>query len=99
MEVVSDSEYSDYEQSFRYAESGVMEEEDATKEDNPVTDFVLRVLDALFFVGEKLFFVVLPEIVTGGANISARYSQAQNRGAGSVGWKSFKNLKTKKNQY
>ncbi len=98
VEVVSDSEYSDYEQSFRYAESGVIEEEDA-KEDNPVTDFVLRVLDALFFVGEKLFFVVLPELVTGGANISARYSQAQNRGAGSAGWKSFKNLKTKKNQY
>ena len=100
VEVVSDSEYSDYEQSFRYAESGSMEEEeDGTEEENPATEFVLRVLDALFFVGEKLFFVVLPELITGGANISARYSQAQNRGTGSVGWKVFKNMKTKKNQY
>eukprot|EP00984_Skeletonema_dohrnii_P012830 scaffold5238_cov140-Skeletonema_dohrnii-CCMP3373.AAC.4 len=100
VEVVSDNEYSDYEQSFRYAESGSMEEEeDATEEENPATEFVLRVLDALFFVGEKLFFVVLPELITGGANISARYSQAQNRGTGSVGWKAVKNMKTKKNQY
>uniref|UniRef100_A0A7S2PJQ5 Uncharacterized protein n=1 Tax=Skeletonema marinoi TaxID=267567 RepID=A0A7S2PJQ5_9STRA len=100
VEVVSDNEYSDYEQSFRYAESGSMEEEeDVTEEENPATEFVLRVLDALFFVGEKLFFVVLPELITGGANISARYSQAQNRGTGSVGWKAVKNMKTKKNQY
>ena len=100
VEVVSDNEYSDYEQSFRYAESGSMEEEEgATEEENPATEFVLRVLDTLFFVGEKLFFVVLPELITGGANISARFSQAQNRGMGSVGWKSFKNMKTKKNQY
>ncbi len=103
VEVVSDSEYSDYEQSFRYAESGGSveeEEENATdKEDNPVAELVLRVLDTLFFVGEKLFFVVLPELITGGANISSRYSQAQNRGMGSVGWKAFKNMKTKKNQY
>ena len=100
VEVVSDSEYSDYEQSFRYAESGSIEEEDdSTEEENPATEFVLRVLDALFFVGEKVFFVVLPELITGGANISARYSEAQNRGAGSVGWKVFKNMKSKKNQY
>lgn len=99
VELVSDSEYSDYEQSFKYAESGFIEEEDAKQEDNPVTEFVLRFLDIFFFVGEKLFLVVLPELITGGANISARYSQAQNRGMGSVGWKSFKNLKTNKNQY
>lgn len=100
VEVVSDSEYSDYEQSFRYAESGSIEdEEDSTEDENPATEFLLRVLDALFFVGEKLFFVVLPELITGGANISARYSEAQNRGTGSVGWKVFKNMKTKKNQY
>ena len=99
VELVSDSEYSDYEQSFKYAESGFIEEEDAKQEDNPVTEFVFRFLDVFFFVGEKLFLVVLPELITGGANISARYSQAQNRGMGSVGWKSFKNLKTNKNQY
>lgn len=101
VELVSDSEYSDYEQSFRYAESGSIgeEEENAMEDDNAVTEFVLRVLDTLFFVGEKLFFVVLPELITGGANISAKYSQAQNRGMGSVGWKAFKNMKAKKNQY
>ena len=98
VEVVSDSEYSDYEQSFKYAESGAVEE-NVVEEENPATEFVLRVLDALFFVGEKVFFVVLPELITGGANVSARYAQAQKRGNGSVGWKKFKNMKTKKNQY
>lgn len=43
--------------------------------------------------------VVLPNMMSTGSNASYRFSQAQNRGNGSTGWLSLKNLKSKKNQY
>lgn len=65
------------------------------QEDNPAADLVLRVLDVVFFIGEKLFFVLLPDLITGGAKISSRYAQAQKRGRGAVGWDLHTNMKTK----
>ena len=47
------------------------------------------------FVGEKFFFVLLPDLITGGARVSSRFAQAQNRGRGNVGWKRLKNVKVK----
>lgn len=96
VEVVSDSEYSEYEQQFKSAQSGVMGDEvDLNKEaDNPAVDFILRVVDVIFFIGEKVFLVLLPDLITGGARVSSRYAQSQNR-SGSVGWKPLKNAKTK----
>ncbi|KAL3781865.1 LOW QUALITY PROTEIN: hypothetical protein HJC23_005405 [Cyclotella cryptica] len=102
VELISDEEYSDYEQRFKTVQSSdwVVDDDGEDKEgDNPVGKFVLRVIDAIFFVGEKFFLVGLPAIMTTGSNISFRYFQAQNRGNGSVGWQQLKNLKRKKNQY
>ena len=60
VEVVSDQEYFEYEQQFKTAQSGGLideDEQDVIKEDNPAVKFVLRVIDAIFFVGEKFFLV------------------------------------------
>ena len=94
VEVVSDSEYSEYEQQFKSAQSGVMGDdlEEMEDKENPAADFVLRVLDAVFFVGEKVFFVLLPDLITGGARISSKYAQAMNRGRGTVGWRPLQNI-------
>jgi len=97
VEVISDTEYSDYEEQFKSAQSVAMGDDvDANEnQENPAADFVLRIVDVIFFVGEKFFFVLLPDLITGGAKVSSRYAQAQNRGRGSVGWKPLKNIKTK----
>ncbi|KAL9184174.1 hypothetical protein ACHAXT_002260 [Thalassiosira profunda] len=99
VEVVSDSEYSEYEQRFQSAQRAAagddFEVETASAEENPATEFVLRVVDVLFFVGEKVFLVLLPDLITGGARISERYARANNRGRGTVGWKPLRNAKTK----
>ncbi|KAL7535099.1 hypothetical protein ACHAWF_005058 [Thalassiosira exigua] len=98
VEVVSDSEYADYERRFKPASGGVDEASVAEadeRKDNPAVDLALRALDVLFFVGEKVFLVLLPDLITGGARVSSRYERATNRGRGSVGWKPLRNLKTK----
>ena len=98
VEVVSDTEYSEYEQQFKYAQSDISGEEvDASdvNQENPIFDFVLRVLDGVFFLGEKLFLVLLPDLIAVSAKVSIRYDEAQNRGRGSSGWKPMKNFKRK----
>jgi len=98
VEVVSDTEYSEYEQQFKYAQSDISGEEvDASdvNQENPIFDFVLRVLDGVFFLGEKLFLVLLPDLIAVSAKVSIRYVEAQNRGRGSSGWKAMKNFKRK----
>lgn len=97
VEVVSDTEYSDYEQQFKSAQSAGDDDMDSieNKEESPATEFVLRVVDVIFFVGEKFFFELLPDLITGGARVSSRFAQAQNRGRGNVGWKRLKNVKVK----
>ena len=96
---MSDSEYSEYEQRFKSAQQAAAGDEfevgSAGAEENPATEFVLRVVDVLFFVGEKVFLVLLPDLITGGARISERYARANNRGRGTVGWKPLRNAKTK----
>jgi hypothetical protein len=60
VEIVSDEEYSDYEQRFKTVQSSEWiddGEEEERHGDNPVGKFVLRVIDAIFFVGEKFFLV------------------------------------------
>lgn len=60
VEVISDEEYSDYEERFKTVQRGDWFEDDegeVTKGDNPMGKFVLRVIDAVFFVGEKAFLV------------------------------------------
>ncbi len=99
VEVVSDTEYSEYEQQFKYAQGDFSAEEvdssDGNKE-NVAFDLVLRVLDAVFFIGEKLFLVLLPDLMALSAKASSRYDEAQNRGMGSIGWRTMKNFKRKK---
>jgi len=97
VEVVSNTEYSEYKQRFKSAQSvdAVGYDDEVEAEENPATDFVLRALDVLFFVGEKLFLVLLPDLITGGAKVTSRYARATNRGRGSVGWKPLKNTKVK----
>lgn len=98
VEVVSDTEYSEYEQRFKYAQSDISGEEvDASgvNQENPIFDLVLRVLDGVFFLGEKLFLVLLPDLIAVSAKVSIRYDEAQNRGRGSSGWKPMKNFKRK----
>jgi hypothetical protein len=95
VEVVSDSEYSEYEQQFKYAQTEVFGEEvDANNvnEENPALDFVLRVVDAVFFIGEKLFFVILPDLLAVSARAASRYDEAHKRHS-SEGWKPLKNVK------
>jgi hypothetical protein len=123
VEVISDDEYFDYEQQFKTAQSSDLIEDEVVQEDNPAVKFVLRIIDAIFFVGEKFFLVscidfssgdygvsflfltksivqvALPNIISTGSNASYRFTQAQNRGNGSIGWMSLKNLKSKKSQY
>ena len=95
-EVVSDAEYSEYEQQFKQAQSvEAVGEENEAKGDNPAAELLLRAVDVVFFVGEKFFLVLLPDLLTGGARVTSRYAQAQNRGRGSVGWKPLRNAKTK----
>ena len=99
VEVVSDTEYSKYEQQFKYAQGEFSSEEvDASdgNKDNVAFDLVLRVLDAVFFIGEKLFLVLLPDLMALSAKASSRYDEAQNRGMGSLGWRTMKNFKRKK---
>ncbi len=58
VELVSDDEYSEYEERFKSVQSAnTQDEKDREGGDNPVGKFVLRVVDALFFVGEKFFLV------------------------------------------
>jgi hypothetical protein len=98
VEVVSDTEYSEYEQQFKYAQSDISGEEvDASdvNQENPTFDFVLRVLDGVFFLGEKLFLVLLPDLIAVSAKVSIKYDEAQHRGRGSSGWKPMKNFKRK----
>jgi hypothetical protein len=98
VEVVSDTEYSEYEQQFKYAQSDISGEEvDASdvNQENPTFDFVLRVLDGVFYLGEKLFLVLLPDLIAVSAKVSIKYDEAQNRGRGSSGWKPLKNFKRK----
>jgi len=95
VEVVSENEYSEYEQQFKSAENTMGEDEDEANDADPATNFVLRIVDVVFFVGEKFFLVLLPDLITGGAKVSSRYAQANNRGRGSVGWKPLKNVRTK----
>eukprot|EP01082_Thalassiosira_pseudonana_P014222 g12978.t1 g12978 contig7:591468-593583(+) len=101
VEVVSDDEYSDYEQRFKSAQSSAAIEEgdEESEEDNPVIKLMLRIVDAIFFVGEKFFLDGLPGIIMTGSNVSMRYSKAKNRGSGNAGWRLVRNVKLKKNQY
>ena len=97
VELVSDSEYSEYEQQFKYAQSDATGNEvgiDEVDEENPALDFVLRLVDVIFFVGEK-FILVLPDVIVASARVFSRYGAAQNRGRGNVGWKPLKNVKRK----
>lgn len=58
VEVISDDEYLEYEQQFKTAQSSdLIEDDEGIQEDNPAVKFVLRIVDAIFFVGEKLFLV------------------------------------------
>jgi hypothetical protein len=60
VEVISDQEYYEYEQQFKTVQSSDLREEDEENNkqlDNPTVKFVLRVVDAIFFVGEKFFLV------------------------------------------
>ena len=101
VEIVSDSEYTEYEQNFKKAESadsfdnGVEE----SQENSPAAEFVLRVVDVLFFVGEKFFLGILPDLITGTARATSKYAEASNRGRGTVGWKKSDNLKKSKKVY
>jgi hypothetical protein len=97
VEVLSETEYSEYEQHFKYAQSGASGKEvdmEGVDEENPTLDFVLRLVDVVFFIGEK-FFLVLPDVIMASAKLFSRYGDAQNRGMGSVGWKPLKNVKRK----
>lgn len=96
VEIVSESEYSEYEQQFKYA-MGKEIDTDEVNEDNPVLDVFLRVLDVVFFIGEKII-LVLPDVMMASSKVLSRYGDAQNRGRGSVGWKPLKNVK-KKHRY
>jgi len=95
VEVVSDTEYTEYEQQFKSAQSAIGDEVVEDQDDNPVADLALRVLDVIFFVGEKVFLVLLPDLISGGGRVTSRYAQAQSRGRGTVGWKQLENIKTK----
>jgi len=58
VEVVSDDEYSDYEKRFKAVQSAnTQDEKDREESENPVGKLVLRVIDAVFFFGEKFFLV------------------------------------------
>ena len=59
VEVISDQEYFEYEQQFKTVQTGdlIDDEEGVIQDDNPAVKFVLRVVDAIFFVGEKFFLV------------------------------------------
>jgi hypothetical protein len=60
VELISDEEYSNYEERFKTVQSSDWIEDDEgefTNGDNPVAKFMLRVIDAVFFVGEKIFLV------------------------------------------
>ena len=60
VEVVSDQEFFEYEQQFRTVQSDDMIDDDGQgveQDNNPALKFVLRVIDAIFFVGEKFFLV------------------------------------------
>jgi hypothetical protein len=97
VEVLSETEYSEYEQHFKYAQSGASGKEvdmEGVDEENPTLDFVLRLVDVVFFIGEKVF-LVLPDVIMASAKLFSRYGDAQNRGMGSVGWKPLKNVKRK----
>mmetsp|Transcript_18401 Transcript_18401/g.39549 ORF Transcript_18401/g.39549 Transcript_18401/m.39549 type:complete len:399 (+) Transcript_18401:94-1290(+) len=103
VEVLSNLEYAEYEQQFKSAqgvidtsgEGGYDADNIEEKMENPAADFVLRALDVIFFIGEKFFLVLLPDLITGGQRITSRYARASNRGRGSVGWKPLKNAKIK----
>eukprot|EP00956_Cyclotella_meneghiniana_P031481 scaffold82739_cov62-Cyclotella_meneghiniana.AAC.1 len=98
VELLTNDEYFEYEQEFKTVQSSdLIEDDDEESTSNPAVKFILRVIDAVFFVGEKFFLVGLPIILTTGSNASLRYSQAQNRGNGSNGWQSLKNTKQKRN--
>lgn len=97
VEIVSETEYSEYEQQFKYAQSDATGKEvdmEGVDEENPALDFVLRLVDVVFFIGEK-FFLVLPDVIMASAKVFSRYGDARNRGRGSVGWKQLKNVKRK----
>lgn len=94
VEVISESEFSEYEQQFKFAQNyatGKMDT-DEFNEENPTLDIVLRVIDVVFFIGEKVF-LVLPDVFKASAKIFSRYADSQNRGRGSVGWKPLQNVK------
>ena len=60
VEVVSDQEYFEYEQQFRTVQSADLIEDGDQKieqDNNPALKFLLRVIDTIFFVGEKFFLV------------------------------------------
>ncbi len=95
VEVVSESEFSEYEQQFKYTQNyatGKEMDTDEVNEKNPTLDIVLRVMDVVFFIGEKAF-LVLPYVIKASAKAFSRYADAQNRGRGSSGWKSLQNVK------
>jgi len=95
VEVVSDEEYSDYEQKFKVAENAIEDDAEDEKE-NPAGELALRAVDAAFFVGEKVLLVGVPNVISTGAKATSRYKQAKNRGAGSKGWKVLGNINKKK---
>lgn len=99
VEVVSDTEYFEYKQQFKYAQTEVTGGEvDANNfdQENSTIDFVLRVIDVIFFIGEKLFFVILPDLVAVSVKVASRYDEAQMRGRRSDGWTQLKNIKKKR---
>ena len=102
VEIVSDSEYTEFEQNFKKAESADASFENGVEENqenSPAAEFVLRVVDVLFFVGEKFFLGILPDLITGTVRASSKYAEANNRGRGTVGWKQSDNLKKSKKVY
>lgn len=95
VEVISDSEYSEYKQQFKYAHTNFYEEgvdANNVNQENPALEFVLRVVDAVFFIGEKLFFVILPDLLAVSARATTRYDEAHMRES-SEGWKPLRNVK------
>lgn len=58
VELLTNDEYFEYEQEFKTVQSSdLIEDDDEESTSNPAVKFILRVIDAVFFVGEKFFLV------------------------------------------
>jgi hypothetical protein len=100
VEVISDDDFDSAVGAKKVAVASQYEVEEAGKKEKDIIGFVLlRGLDILVLVIEKLFTSVIPGAIVIGSTASKRFADVAREGMGSKGWRKLENVQSGSKRY